>query len=156
MPLHQGMPWELPCSQGLWGQTGTLHSVPTTQRQVLQGSVRVPRVHEVEHPGKCLTCFLSMFWEEKDAAACRAGIHPAPKPSVLSTDAIPGGFLSSADINECVSLPGTCSPGTCQNLEGSFRCICPPGYEVQNDNCIGNVGSVPPPFPAQLICFIEP
>uniref|UniRef100_A0A674K3X4 Fibrillin 3 n=1 Tax=Terrapene triunguis TaxID=2587831 RepID=A0A674K3X4_9SAUR len=45
------------------------------------------------------------------------------------------------DINECVSLPGTCSPGTCQNLEGSFRCICPPGYEVQNDNCIGNVGS---------------
>uniref|UniRef100_A0A8D0EW85 Fibrillin 1 n=1 Tax=Strix occidentalis caurina TaxID=311401 RepID=A0A8D0EW85_STROC len=36
----------------------------------------------------------------------------------------------------CVSLPGTCSPGTCQNLEGSFRCICPPGYEVQNDNCI--------------------
>lgn len=41
------------------------------------------------------------------------------------------------DINECVSLPGTCSPGTCQNLDGSFRCICPPGYEVQNDQCIG-------------------
>lgn len=34
-------------------------------------------------------------------------------------------------------LPGTCSPGTCQNLDGSFRCICPPGYEVQNDQCIG-------------------
>uniref|UniRef100_A0A8C3RBV6 Fibrillin 3 n=1 Tax=Cyanoderma ruficeps TaxID=181631 RepID=A0A8C3RBV6_9PASS len=48
------------------------------------------------------------------------------------------------DINECVSLPGTCSPGTCQNLEGSFRCICPPGYEVQNDNCIGELGSVTP------------
>lgn len=46
-------------------------------------------------------------------------------------------FLFSADINECVSLPGTCSPGTCQNLDGSFRCICPPGYEVQNDQCIG-------------------
>uniref|UniRef100_A0A8V5GRL6 Uncharacterized protein n=1 Tax=Melopsittacus undulatus TaxID=13146 RepID=A0A8V5GRL6_MELUD len=58
---------------------------------------------------------------------------------MLSVDAIPGVFLSCADINECVSLPGTCSPGTCQNLEGSFRCICPPGYEVQNDNCIGNV-----------------
>uniref|UniRef100_A0A8C3GPN9 Fibrillin 3 n=1 Tax=Cairina moschata TaxID=8855 RepID=A0A8C3GPN9_CAIMO len=55
------------------------------------------------------------------------------------------------DINECVSLPGTCSPGTCQNLEGSFRCICPPGYEVQNDNCIGNVGSLPPPFLAQHV-----
>uniref|UniRef100_A0A8C6VCI0 Fibrillin-2 n=1 Tax=Naja naja TaxID=35670 RepID=A0A8C6VCI0_NAJNA len=34
------------------------------------------------------------------------------------------------DINECVSLLGSCSPGTCHNLEGSFRCICPPGYEV--------------------------
>lgn len=49
-------------------------------------------------------------------------------------------------------LPGTCSPGTCQNLEGSFRCICPPGYEVQNDNCIGELGSVPPP----QLCTPEP
>uniref|UniRef100_A0A8C6Q8Y9 Fibrillin 2b n=3 Tax=Nothobranchius TaxID=28779 RepID=A0A8C6Q8Y9_NOTFU len=40
------------------------------------------------------------------------------------------------DINECISLPGTCSPGTCQNLDGSFRCICPPGYEVQNEQCL--------------------
>ena len=46
-------------------------------------------------------------------------------------------FFFPADINECVSLPGTCSPGTCQNLDGSFRCICPPGYEVQNEQCIG-------------------
>jgi hypothetical protein len=22
-------------------------------------------------------------------------------------------------------------------LEGSFRCICPPGYEVRSENCIG-------------------
>lgn len=48
------------------------------------------------------------------------------------------------DINECVSLPGTCSPGTCQNLDGSFRCICPPGYEVQNDQCIGTTPGGPP------------
>lgn len=72
--------------------------------------------------------------------------YPPPEFSELSTDTAIAYFLSSADINECVSLPGTCSPGTCQNLEGSFRCICPPGYEVQNDNCIGNVGSLPPPF----------
>lgn len=75
--------------------------------------------------------------------------------SELSTDTITGYFPSSADINECVSLPGTCSPGTCQNLEGSFRCICPPGYEVQNDNCIGNVGSLPPPFPAQHVVTLD-
>lgn len=42
------------------------------------------------------------------------------------------------DINECTSLPGTCSPGTCQNLDGSFRCICAAGYQVQNDQCLGN------------------
>lgn len=50
---------------------------------------------------------------------------------------IPSLVPFSTDINECVSMPGTCSPGTCQNLDGSFRCICPPGYEVQNDQCIG-------------------
>lgn len=77
--------------------------------------------------------------------------HPATGFLELSTDAVTDYFPSSADINECVSLPGTCSPGTCQNLEGSFRCICPPGYEVQNDNCIGNVASLPPPFPAQHV-----
>lgn len=47
-----------------------------------------------------------------------------------------------ADINECVTFPGTCSPGTCQNLDGSFRCICPPGYELQNENCIGEFTSI--------------
>ncbi|MEJ1281881.1 hypothetical protein NN561_012832 [Cricetulus griseus] len=40
------------------------------------------------------------------------------------------------DINECLSLPGTCLPGTCQNLEGSFQCICPPGFRVQSGHCI--------------------
>lgn len=44
-----------------------------------------------------------------------------------------------SDINECVTLPGACQPGTCQNLDGSFRCICPPGYEVQNDKCVGKI-----------------
>lgn len=76
-------------------------------------------------------------------------VHPG-HPQVLGAEPRPHPWLfsPSPDINECVSLPGTCSPGTCQNLEGSFRCICPPGYEVQNDNCIGKVGSVPP-FPAR-------
>lgn len=46
-------------------------------------------------------------------------------------------FFLSKDTNECVALPGSCSPGTCQNLEGSFRCICPPGYEVKSESCIG-------------------
>lgn len=39
------------------------------------------------------------------------------------------------DINECVLDPGKCAPGTCQNLDGSYRCICPPGYSLQQDKC---------------------
>ncbi|PIO34910.1 hypothetical protein AB205_0047300 [Aquarana catesbeiana] len=45
--------------------------------------------------------------------------------------------VNGIDINECIAYPGSCAPGTCQNLEGSFRCICPVGYEVQGDNCLG-------------------
>lgn len=55
------------------------------------------------------------------------------QPCVGSPDLLP----PVSDINECVSFLGTCALGTCQNLEGSFRCICPPGYAVQNDQCIG-------------------
>lgn len=53
--------------------------------------------------------------------------------------------LSSAmapDVNECIMLPGICAPGTCHNLDGSFRCICPPGYIVQSNHCVGTC----PPF----------
>lgn len=80
--------------------------------------------------------FAVTFWGEAGPGA-PAGARSRAQPQ-------PWLFPTPADINECVSLPGTCSPGTCQNLEGSFRCICPPGYEVQNDNCIGKGGSVPP------------
>lgn len=52
------------------------------------------------------------------------------------------------DVNECIMLPGICTPGTCQNLDGSFRCICPPGYIVQNNHCVGMC----PPFNAPFCC----
>lgn len=45
--------------------------------------------------------------------------------------------LFFADINECALDPKKCAPGTCQNLDGSYRCICPPGYSLQNDKCEG-------------------
>lgn len=41
------------------------------------------------------------------------------------------------DINECLINPGTCGPGTCQNQDGSYRCICPPGYYLENERCEG-------------------
>ena len=39
-------------------------------------------------------------------------------------------FVVSLDINEC-DQPGTCpKPGTCVNTLGSFRCICPRGFKL--------------------------
>jgi MYXO-CTERM domain-containing protein len=35
------------------------------------------------------------------------------------------------DINECTELTRTCSPGTCTNTTGSYRCTCPSGYRGQ-------------------------
>lgn len=42
-----------------------------------------------------------------------------------------------SDINECAVNPGTCGAGTCSNLEGSYRCICPPGYYLHEETCEG-------------------
>lgn len=46
-------------------------------------------------------------------------------------------FSSSSDINECAVNPGTCGPGTCLNMDGSYRCICPPGYYLHEETCEG-------------------
>lgn len=43
----------------------------------------------------------------------------------------------SSDINECAVNPGTCGAGTCLNLDGSYRCICPPGYFLHEETCEG-------------------
>ena len=41
------------------------------------------------------------------------------------------GFTNSGDdINECSQNPDICSNGACENLIGTYRCICNPGYEV--------------------------
>ncbi|XP_063521276.1 fibrillin-2 isoform X4 [Pongo pygmaeus] len=51
------------------------------------------------------------------------------------------------DVNECLESPGICSNGQCINTDGSFRCECPMGYNldytgvrcVDTDECsIGN------------------
>lgn len=38
----------------------------------------------------------------------------------------------SADINECLRLPGPCAY-QCHNLQGGFRCLCPPGQALLRD-----------------------
>jgi hypothetical protein len=37
-----------------------------------------------------------------------------------------------SDINECAQTPGICQNGACENLIATYRCICNPGYQVDN------------------------
>jgi len=34
------------------------------------------------------------------------------------------------DINECAQNPSICGNGACENLNGTYRCHCNPGYDV--------------------------
>ncbi|XP_067329714.1 fibrillin-2 isoform X2 [Anolis sagrei] len=61
--------------------------------------------------------------------------------------AIPGPGDTREDVNECAENPGICINGACINTDGSFRCECPFGYNldytgvqcVDTDECsIGN------------------
>ncbi|XP_063820322.1 fibrillin-2 [Pseudophryne corroboree] len=60
---------------------------------------------------------------------------------------IPGIGDTREDVNECIENPGICANGHCINTDGSFRCECPMGYNldytgvncVDTDECsIGN------------------
>lgn len=47
--------------------------------------------------------------------------------------------FSLLDINECALDPDICQNGICENLRGSYRCICNIGYEsdTSGKNCVG-------------------
>ncbi|KAL0963262.1 hypothetical protein UPYG_G00351840 [Umbra pygmaea] len=57
-----------------------------------------------------------------------------------------GFSVDGTDINECSLDPDICPNGWCENLRGSFRCICNAGYDSDNtgrlcvdiDECIVN------------------
>uniref|UniRef100_A0A3B3C207 EGF-like domain-containing protein n=1 Tax=Oryzias melastigma TaxID=30732 RepID=A0A3B3C207_ORYME len=42
-------------------------------------------------------------------------------------------------MNECLENPGICQNGICINTDGSFRCECPFGYNLDftGVNCVG-------------------
>lgn len=75
--------------------------------------------------------------------ALTVGAGPGPRRAPCHWLVL-GPLLLSTDTDECLRVTGACLPGTCQNLEGSFRCICPPGFQVQNDQCIGECPALPP------------
>uniref|UniRef100_A0A5F8H1B1 Fibrillin 3 n=1 Tax=Monodelphis domestica TaxID=13616 RepID=A0A5F8H1B1_MONDO len=56
-----------------------------------------------------------------------------PCPAKNSGQTLPfSGFLffATPDINECALNPDICPNGVCENLRGSYRCICHLGYEA--------------------------
>jgi len=49
------------------------------------------------------------------------------------------------DINECNNRTDPCAAigGVCQNTQGKFTCLCPPGKHETNGVCV----AIPPPLP---------
>ncbi|XP_003250904.3 fibrillin-2 [Apis mellifera] len=60
--------------------------------------------------------------------------QPCPLPNTNEFDALcphgAGMTYSGDDINECAQNPNICVNGGCENLMGTYRCICDSGYEV--------------------------
>lgn len=56
------------------------------------------------------------------------------------------------DINECALDPDICQNGICENLRGSYRCICNIGYEsdTSGKNCVGGWLTPSPLHPPTL------
>lgn len=59
-----------------------------------------------------------------------------------------GFFYLYVDINECLLDPDLCPNGRCENLHGTYKCYCDPGYEVDSTgkNCIGMKCLIPKVF----------
>ena len=48
-----------------------------------------------------------------------------------------------ADVDECAQSPPPCAHGRCENLPGSFRCVCNAGFRsaTHGGHCEGEVGA---------------
>lgn len=70
-------------------------------------------------------------------AALEAGGHSGV--SRCSCSIVLCGSFPCTDINECALNPDICPNGMCENLRGSYRCICNLGYESDptGKNCVG-------------------
>lgn len=72
-------------------------------------------------------------------------------------------MLLLADIDECAELDDVCRDGRCSNTFGSFLCVCPDGYTLDDSQraCIGKLYLLPvicqlsssyPPASISFIC----
>ncbi|XP_018574078.1 fibrillin-2-like [Anoplophora glabripennis] len=62
--------------------------------------------------------------------------QPCPMPGTTDFDQLcphgPGSTFDGNDINECAQNPNICQNGACENLIGTYRCICNPGFEADD------------------------
>lgn len=60
--------------------------------------------------------------------------QPCPMPGTTDFDLLcphgPGSTFDGHDINECAQNPNICQNGACENMIGTYRCICNPGFEA--------------------------
>ncbi|GJQ88324.1 hypothetical protein Trydic_g3801 [Trypoxylus dichotomus] len=58
--------------------------------------------------------------------------QPCPMPGTADFDQLcpfgPGSSFDGNDINECAQNPNICTNGACENMIGTYRCICNPGF----------------------------
>lgn len=79
--------------------------------------------------GWCAGVEAAGFWERlegKRDGQSQAEQHNSEPPGRLAWPCSP------PDINECLQLPGPCAY-QCHNLQGGYRCLCPPGQTLLRD-----------------------
>ncbi|RXG52390.1 Fibrillin-2 [Armadillidium vulgare] len=67
---------------------------------------------------------------------CQACPQPGSKEFSHLCPHGPGITHEGDDINECAQNPAICRNGACENLKGSYRCICNKGYSVDESGRI--------------------
>ncbi|XP_061457821.1 fibrillin-1-like [Rhineura floridana] len=109
-------------------------------QELLQGSVLFTFV---------FTCPLPAETGKASSWLCQLRDTDAERGKLVGTDSEGSRYGSAPgeDVNECSENPGICINGVCINTDGSFRCECPFGYNldytgvncVDTDECsIGN------------------
>lgn len=70
---------------------------------------------------------------------CPAECHVLFEPYFIYPSSWTFDICLIADSNECVETPQICSIGTCQNMDGSYKCYCPTGYSSgpEDSECVG-------------------
>lgn len=71
-------------------------------------------------------------------------VHDKLMQIALSLDLVNGSVINFTDIDECLEMTDDCHKNAkCVNTEGSFECVCKPGYTGDGRNCEGIIHKPP-------------